>query len=65
MDAVTIPIHGGSEIGPPLFHKLIALSGVTSNRSGARPQNALPADVPADWKAARAFTESVVSQNAV
>jgi predicted RNA binding protein YcfA (HicA-like mRNA interferase family) len=27
--AVTIPIHGGSEIGPPLFHKILAQLGVS------------------------------------
>jgi predicted RNA binding protein YcfA (HicA-like mRNA interferase family) len=27
--AVTIPIHGGSEIGPPLFHKILAELGVS------------------------------------
>jgi predicted RNA binding protein YcfA (HicA-like mRNA interferase family) len=27
--AVTIPIHGGSEIGPPLFHKILAQRGVS------------------------------------
>ncbi len=26
---VTIPIHGGSEIGPPLFNKILAQLGVT------------------------------------
>jgi len=27
--AVTIPIHGGAEIGPPLFHQILAQLGVT------------------------------------
>jgi predicted RNA binding protein YcfA (HicA-like mRNA interferase family) len=27
--AVTIPIHGGSEIGPPLFHKILAQLGMS------------------------------------
>ncbi len=27
--AVTIPIHGGREIGPPLFHKILAQLGVS------------------------------------
>lgn len=27
--AVTIPIHGSTEIGPPLFYKIIAQLGVT------------------------------------
>lgn len=26
--AVTVPIHGGSEIGPPLFHKILAQLGI-------------------------------------
>jgi len=26
--AVTIPIHGGNEIGPPLFYKILAQLGV-------------------------------------
>ena len=25
----TIPIHGGSEIGPPFFHKILAQPGVS------------------------------------
>ncbi|MGA3235886.1 MAG: type II toxin-antitoxin system HicA family toxin [Bryobacteraceae bacterium] len=29
--AVTIPIHGGSEIGPPLFHKMLAQLGVSAD----------------------------------
>jgi len=29
--AVTIPIHGGSEIGPPLFHKILAQMGVSAD----------------------------------
>jgi predicted RNA binding protein YcfA (HicA-like mRNA interferase family) len=28
--AVTIPIHGGGEIGSPLFHKILAQLGVTA-----------------------------------
>ena len=27
--AVTIPIHGGSEIGPPLFQRILAQMGVS------------------------------------
>ncbi len=27
--AVTIPIHGGREIGPPLFHKILRQLGIT------------------------------------
>ena len=27
--AVTIPIHGGREIGPPLFHKILRQLGVS------------------------------------
>ncbi len=27
--AVTIPIHGGREIGPPLFHKILAAMGLS------------------------------------
>ena len=27
--AVTIPIHGGREIGPPLFHKIIRQLGLS------------------------------------
>ena len=27
--AVTIPIHGGEEIGPPLFHKILGQLGIT------------------------------------
>ncbi|MGO4880753.1 MAG: type II toxin-antitoxin system HicA family toxin [Bryobacteraceae bacterium] len=27
--AVTIPIHGGGEIGPPLFHKILAQLGIS------------------------------------
>lgn len=27
--AVTIPIHGGDEIGPPLFYKILAQLGVS------------------------------------
>jgi predicted RNA binding protein YcfA (HicA-like mRNA interferase family) len=27
--AVTIPIHGGREIGPPLYHKILAQLGIT------------------------------------
>jgi predicted RNA binding protein YcfA (HicA-like mRNA interferase family) len=27
--AVTIPIHGRSDIGPPLFHKILAQLGVS------------------------------------
>ena len=27
--AVTIPIHGGREIGPPLFHKIVRQLGVS------------------------------------
>ncbi len=27
--AVTIPIHGGSEIGPPLFYKILRQLGVS------------------------------------
>jgi len=30
--AVTIPIHGGSKIGPPLFHKMLAQLGVSCRR---------------------------------
>ena len=26
--AVTIPIHGGKEIGPPLFHKILRQLGI-------------------------------------
>ena len=26
---VTIPVHGGSEIGPPLFHKILTQLGIT------------------------------------
>ena len=26
---VTIPVHGGEEIGPPLFHKILKQLGVT------------------------------------
>jgi predicted RNA binding protein YcfA (HicA-like mRNA interferase family) len=29
--AVTIPIHGGREIGPPLFHKILAQLGVSAD----------------------------------
>ncbi len=29
--AVTIPIHGGNEIGPPLFFKIVRQLGVTLN----------------------------------
>jgi predicted RNA binding protein YcfA (HicA-like mRNA interferase family) len=28
--AVTIPIHGGREIGPPLFHMILAQLGVSA-----------------------------------
>lgn len=28
--AVTIPIHGGREIGPPLYHKLLRQLGITA-----------------------------------
>ncbi|MGH9611437.1 MAG: type II toxin-antitoxin system HicA family toxin [Bryobacteraceae bacterium] len=28
--AVTIPSHGGSEIGPPLYNKILAQLGITS-----------------------------------
>ncbi len=27
--AVTIPLHGGGEIGPPLFHKILAQLGIS------------------------------------
>jgi predicted RNA binding protein YcfA (HicA-like mRNA interferase family) len=27
--AVTIPLHGDNEIGPPLFHKILAQLGIT------------------------------------
>lgn len=27
--AVTIPIHGGQEIGPPLIHKILAQLGIS------------------------------------
>lgn len=27
--AVTIPIHGGGEIGPPLFHRILQQLGLT------------------------------------
>ena len=27
--AVTIPIHGGHEIGPPLFHKILEQLGIS------------------------------------
>ena len=27
--AVTIPIHGAGEIGPPLFHKILAQIGIS------------------------------------
>lgn len=27
--AVTIPIHGGAEIGPPLFHKILRQFGIS------------------------------------
>jgi predicted RNA binding protein YcfA (HicA-like mRNA interferase family) len=27
--AVTIPIHGGGEVGPPLFYKILAQLGVS------------------------------------
>lgn len=27
--AVTIPIHGGKEIGPPLFHNILAQLGIS------------------------------------
>jgi len=26
---VTIPVHGGNEIGPPLFHKILTQLGIT------------------------------------
>jgi predicted RNA binding protein YcfA (HicA-like mRNA interferase family) len=26
---VTIPVHGGEEIGPPLFHKILRQLGIT------------------------------------
>ena len=29
--AVTIPIHGGSEIGPPLFHKILTQLGLSAD----------------------------------
>ena len=29
--AVTIPIHGGREIGSPLFHKILAEMGVSAD----------------------------------
>ena len=29
--AVTIPIHGGREIGPPLFHKILDQLGVSQD----------------------------------
>ena len=29
--AVTIPIHGGKEIGPPLFHKILRQLGVSAD----------------------------------
>jgi predicted RNA binding protein YcfA (HicA-like mRNA interferase family) len=28
---VTIPIHGGGEIGPPLFRKILAQTGLTAH----------------------------------
>jgi predicted RNA binding protein YcfA (HicA-like mRNA interferase family) len=28
--AVTIPIHGGREIGPPLYNEILAQLGITS-----------------------------------
>jgi predicted RNA binding protein YcfA (HicA-like mRNA interferase family) len=28
--AVTIPVHGGGEIGPPLFYKILAQLGVSA-----------------------------------
>jgi hypothetical protein len=27
--AVTIPIHGGREIGPPLYHKILSQLGIS------------------------------------
>ncbi len=30
--AVTIPIHGGSEIGPPLFHQILKQMGIDEKR---------------------------------
>jgi predicted RNA binding protein YcfA (HicA-like mRNA interferase family) len=27
--SVTIPVHGGNEIGPPLFHKILAQLGIS------------------------------------
>jgi len=29
--AVTIPVHGGGEIGPPLFHKILRQLGVSAD----------------------------------
>ena len=29
--SVTIPIHGGKEIGPPLFHKILRQLGVSAD----------------------------------
>ena len=29
--AVTIPVHGDGDIGPPLFHKILAQLGVSVN----------------------------------
>jgi len=29
--AVTIPIHGGREIGPPLYNKILAQLGISSD----------------------------------
>ena len=29
--AVTIPVHGGKEIGPPLFHKILRQLGVSAD----------------------------------
>ena len=29
--ATTIPIHGGQEIGPPLFHRILAQLGIDKN----------------------------------
>src|SRR2546428_7069866 len=36
--AVTIPIHGGREIGPPLFHRIL---GATERECGRIPQAAM------------------------
>jgi hypothetical protein len=51
---VTIPLHGGREIGPPLFHKILRQLGVSSEEFERTP---LPKKGDEHWVDGRSAKE--------